>query len=86
MAILMIDGFFKLILSLFLDKEARDIFARRSQTFQLANELRLERAKTNALVTALNRQGDQNFSISDERLAKIASALDARAGKKRVSQ
>lgn len=75
----MIDLIFKIVLSLFLDKEARAAYARRSQSSVLKNQLNLERAKTNALMTALNKQGRQNLGISDKRLAKIASALDAQS-------
>lgn len=71
----MSHSFADLVLSLFLDEEGRKALARRSQTSQLKNELNIERAKTNALVAAINLQGKQNLGISDKRRARIAAAF-----------
>jgi len=73
-------GFFaKLILSLFLDEEGRRALARREHVSHLDDELKIEMAKTNALIASLNKQGNQKFGVSDERQAKISKALESQS-------
>lgn len=64
-----------MFLSLFLDKEGRAALARRAQVSSLEDELKIEMAKTNALITALNKQGKQQLGISDARRVEIDTAL-----------
>jgi len=73
-------GFFvRLFLSLFLDKEGRQALARRAQVSSLEDELKIEMAKTNALISAINKQGKQQLGISDARRAEIDTALLSQA-------
>jgi hypothetical protein len=69
----------RMILSIFLDKEGRIALARRAQVSSLEDELKIEMAKTNALVKALNQQGDQRLGISETRKAEVQSALASQA-------
>ncbi len=71
----MLGFFVRLFLSLFLDKEGRRALARRAQVSSLEDELKIEMAKTNALISALNKQGKQQLGISDARRAEIDNAL-----------
>ncbi len=73
----MIGFIVRLFLSLFLDKDGRQALARRAHINQLEDELKIEMAKTNALINALNKQGDQALGISDDRQAEIAKALES---------
>ncbi len=71
----MLGFFVRLFLSVFLDKEGRRALARRAQVSSLEDELKIEMAKTNALISALNKQGKQQLGISDARRAEIEAAL-----------
>lgn len=68
-----------MFLSLFLDKEGRNALARRAQIQQLESDLKIEMAKTNALIKAMNRQGEQKLGISEGRQAEIAVAMQSQA-------
>lgn len=45
----------------------------------LEDELKIEMAKTNALIAAMNKQGNQQLGISDARKAEIDTALASQA-------
>jgi len=67
----------RMFLSFFLDKEGRQALARGAHVKQLEDELKIEMAKTNALIKALNTQGSQSLGISDDRQAEITQALES---------
>jgi hypothetical protein len=65
----------RMVVSMFLDKEGRRALARRAYVSSLEDELKVEMAKTNALVKAMNTQADQSLGISDKRQVEIQTAL-----------
>ena len=65
----------RMVLSMFLDAEGRRALARRSYVTKLEDELKVEMAKTNALVKAMNSQADQSLGISDKRQSEIHTAM-----------
>jgi len=65
----------RMVISMFLDKDGRQALARRAHLQGLEDELKVEMAKTNALISALNNQGKQQLGISDARRAEIDTAL-----------
>lgn len=65
----------RMILSLFLDSEGRKALARRAYVTRLEDELKVEMAKTNALVKAMNSQAGQSLGISDKRQGEIHNAM-----------
>jgi len=65
----------RMVLSMFLDAEGRRALARRSYVTKLEDELKVEMAKTNALVKAMNSQADQSLGISDKRQSEIQTAM-----------
>lgn len=71
----MINFLVRMVISMFLDKDGRQALARRAHLQSLEDELKIEMAKTNALISALNSQGKQQLGISDARRAEIDTAL-----------
>ena len=67
----------RMVISMFLDKDGRQALARRAHLQGLEDELKVEMAKTNALISALNNQGKQQLGISDARRAEIDTALNS---------
>ena len=65
----------RMFLSMFLDQEGRRALARRAYVTQLEDELKVEMAKTNALVKAMNTQAGQSLGISDKRQTEIQTAM-----------
>ena len=65
----------RMLLSMFLDKEGRRALARRAYVTKLEDELKVEMAKTNALVKAMNTQAGQSLGISDKRQTEIQTAM-----------
>jgi hypothetical protein len=65
----------RMVMSMFLDQEGRRALARRAYVSKLEDELKVEMAKTNALVKAMNSQADQSLGISDKRQAEIQTAM-----------
>ena len=65
----------RMVLSMFLDEEGRRALARRAYVTKLEDELKVEMAKTNALVKAMNTQADQSLGISDKRRQEVEVAL-----------
>ena len=65
----------RMVLSVFLDSEGRKALARRAYVTRLEDELKVEMAKTNALVKAMNSQAGQSLGISDKRQGEIETAM-----------
>ena len=75
----MIGFFTRMFLSMFLDEEGRRALARGAYVAKLEDELKVEMAKTNALVKAMNVQADQSLGISDKRKTEIQTAMTNQA-------